>query len=122
MLFLGFEPGSHVGPSARARLHHLIERTEFIIVSGPSIHELAEPGSRARFGVDPGNPASREWITALLGPHDAAALVARSLRGDTSDPYRRLEYVLTDDRDVVLRVASSLMGEFKRSMQRIATG
>ncbi len=116
VLFLGFEPGSQLGPSARERLHHLIERAEFTIVSGPSIHELAEPGSRARFGVvDPGNPASREWITALLGPHYAAALVARSLDGDTSGPYRRLEYVLTHDRDVVLRVAGSLM-------QRIVPG
>jgi len=110
VLFLGFELGAQLGPEARERLHHLIERAEFTVVSGPSTAELVKPGLRARFGaIDPANPASREWTTVLLGPHYAAALVARSLDDETSGPYRRFEYVLTHDRAVVLRVASSMM-------------
>jgi diguanylate cyclase (GGDEF)-like protein/PAS domain S-box-containing protein len=50
-----------------------------------------------------------EWDIVVLGPHFAAALVARDL-GDTGpERSRRFEYAITHDRDLVIAAADSLM-------------
>ena len=115
LLFLCFEGDSPLGRARRARLLDLAERSEFTIATGSGIGTLAGSDVRARFVEIPqGDPLGREWVTAVLGPHYAAALVARSLGGHPSDPYRHLEYVLTHDRSIVLRVARALMGRVGR--------
>jgi hypothetical protein len=50
-----------------------------------------------------------EWTVAVVGPHDAAALIARD-RGDTGpDSDRTFDYVITHDRATVISAARSLM-------------
>jgi diguanylate cyclase (GGDEF)-like protein/PAS domain S-box-containing protein len=50
-----------------------------------------------------------EWDVVVLGPHFAAALLARDL-GDTGpDLQRTFEYALTYDRDTVIRAAQALL-------------
>lgn len=71
-----------------------------------------EPGLR---GADlaAGDPVLREWNVAVVGPHFAAALVARGLdEADLpagADPDRAFDDVLTHDRPLVLEVARSLL-------------
>ena len=45
----------------------------------------------------------------VVGPHFAAALVARDLGDTGADADRRFDYTVTHDRALVLQVADSLM-------------
>ncbi len=56
-----------------------------------------------------GGPVLGEWDIAVVGPHFAAALVARDLLDDGQDAGRTFDYVLTYDREIVLDVAGSPM-------------
>ena len=69
-----------------------------------------EPAPKVRGAVlAPNDPVRTEWDVVVLGPHFAGALVARD-RGDTGpDADRRFDFVLTYDRDLVVRLASSLL-------------
>jgi DICT domain-containing protein len=50
-----------------------------------------------------------EWDVVVVGPHTAAALIARDL-GDTGpDRERRFAHTLVEDRELVLQAARSLM-------------
>jgi EAL domain-containing protein (putative c-di-GMP-specific phosphodiesterase class I) len=66
------------------------------------------PGVRGRPSVtDRSGP--REWDVVVIGPHFAAALLARDL-GDTGpDLQRTFEYALTYDRDTVSKAATALL-------------
>jgi hypothetical protein len=53
----------------------------------------------------------------VLGPHYAAALIARDL-GDTGpDHERRFEFVVTHDRDLVVAASRSLMSRVGAAAQ-----
>ena len=55
------------------------------------------------------DPLAREWNVVVVGPHYAAALLARDLGDvDVPDGERRFEFVVTHRRDVVLSAARSL--------------
>ena len=59
--------------------------------------------------LDEDDPLGLEWDVCVLGPHFAAAFVARDL-GDTGpDSSRRFEFAMTYDRELVVRVARRLM-------------
>jgi hypothetical protein len=45
----------------------------------------------------------------MVGPHFAAALVARDRGDDGPDADRRFDFVITHDRDLVLRAAEPLL-------------
>lgn len=50
-----------------------------------------------------------EWCVLVVGPHATMALIARDL-GDTGpDERRRFEYALSEERELVMRAARSLM-------------
>jgi EAL domain-containing protein (putative c-di-GMP-specific phosphodiesterase class I) len=55
------------------------------------------------------DPMCAEWSVAVVGSHFAGALVARDLGDDGPDLDRRYEFAVTHDRDLVLRVALSMM-------------
>ena len=50
-----------------------------------------------------------EWNVIVVGPHQAAALIAVDLGDGGPDMQRRFAYTLIEDRDLVLRAARSLM-------------
>ena len=45
----------------------------------------------------------------MVGPHFAAALVARDCGDDGPDADRRFDFVITHDRDLVVRAAQPLL-------------
>jgi diguanylate cyclase (GGDEF)-like protein/PAS domain S-box-containing protein len=59
----------------------------------------------------PGDPLSEEWAVTIVSPHFAAALAAREVPADQgADPAaRRLDFVLTYDRQRVLDAAGLLL-------------
>lgn len=70
----------------------------------------ARPASGVRGGSIPSDhPLAGEWTVTVVGPHDAAALIARDCGDTGSDFNRRFEYVVTHDRATVIAAARSLM-------------
>jgi EAL domain-containing protein (putative c-di-GMP-specific phosphodiesterase class I) len=55
------------------------------------------------------DPLAEEWTVTVIGPHYAAALIARDMDDDGPDLDRRFQFVVTHDRDLVLGAARSLM-------------
>jgi DICT domain-containing protein len=59
--------------------------------------------------LGPGDPLRGEWDVIMVGPHFAAALVARDRGDDGPDADRRFGFVITHDRDLVIRAAQPLL-------------
>jgi DICT domain-containing protein len=70
--------------------------------------EAPVPGVRgARLGAD--DPLRGEWNVIVVGPHQAAALVARDLGDTGAEPDRRFDFAVTHDRALVVEAARSLL-------------
>ncbi len=104
-----FERAAAFTPATRRRYRALARSAAFVGALGVGMPAEPEPGVRGA-DLSPGDPVCREWDVAVVGPHFAAALVARDLGdGTAADPDRTFDYVLTHDRPLVLDVARSLL-------------
>jgi diguanylate cyclase (GGDEF)-like protein/PAS domain S-box-containing protein len=103
-----FQEARHFTPSTAQRYRDLVERTGFVCALGEDLPVEPLPGLRGA-ALDPADPVRGEWDVAVLGPHFAAALLARDLGDDGPDPERRFAYALTYDRDTVVRAAAALL-------------
>ena len=68
---------------------------------------VVEQASGARLGTD--DPLRGEWNVIAVGPHQAAALVARDLGDTGAEPDRRFDFAVTHDRALVVEAARSLL-------------
>ena len=105
-----YEDAGNFTPASRVRYRALAASAAFVGVLGAGLGPEPEPGVRgADLAVD--DPVRGEWDVVVVGPHFAAALIARDLEpgGDHADPSREFDYVLTHDRALVLELARSLM-------------
>lgn len=103
-----FQDAAHFGPTVRARYANLARGAAFVAAFGVGLSPEPAPGVRGANLTD-GETMQHEWTVIVVGPHTALALIARDL-GDTSpDMDRRFEYVLTEDRALVMRAARGLM-------------
>jgi diguanylate cyclase/two-component system sensory protein/EAL domain-containing protein len=103
-----FQSAHHFTPRTAQRYERLGERSTFVGAFGVGMTDAPAPGVR---GADlAGNELlAGEWDVLVVGPHQAAALIARDL-GDTSpDRERRFAYALVEDREIVLAAARALM-------------
>ncbi|MGY2066550.1 diguanylate cyclase domain-containing protein [Blastococcus sp. SYSU DS0619] len=92
--------------------------TALTAVSGVGMPDEPAPGVVGT-ALDAGDPLSDQWVLTVVSPHFAAALAAREVppvgetgprRPDPADPAgRRLDYVLTYDRQRVLEAAGLLL-------------
>jgi diguanylate cyclase (GGDEF)-like protein/PAS domain S-box-containing protein len=103
-----FQEARHFTPSTAQRYRDLVERTGFVCALGEDLPVEPLPGLRGA-ALDPADPVRGEWDVAVLGPHFAAALLARDLGDDGPDEERRFAYALTYDRDTVVRAAAALL-------------
>ncbi|WP_375492387.1 EAL domain-containing protein [uncultured Jatrophihabitans sp.] len=95
-------------PATARRYRALADSAVFAAVLGEDVPAEPLPGLRGG-RLAPTDPLVGEWDLTVVGPHFAAALLARDL-GDTGpDDERRFDYVLTHDRDVVVAAAAALM-------------
>jgi EAL domain-containing protein (putative c-di-GMP-specific phosphodiesterase class I) len=103
-----FQHVRHFTPATRRRYERLGARTSLTVALGVGMPDPTAPGVRGA-DLEPDESLAGEWDIAVLGPHYAAALVARDV-GDTGpDPERRFEFVLTFDRELVVDVAAALI-------------
>lgn len=103
-----FQEAKHFTVATTQRYRDLVERTGFVCALGEGLPVEPVPGVRgAHLAAD--DPVRGEWDLVVIGPHFAAALLARDL-GDTGpDLSRTFEYALTYDRDTVVQAANALL-------------
>jgi DICT domain-containing protein len=103
-----FQEAKHFTLATTERYRDLAERTGFVCALGEGLSIEPAPGVRGAH-LSPTDPVRAEWDVVVIGPHFAAALLARDL-GDTGpDLQRTFEYALTYDRDTVGKAATALL-------------
>jgi EAL domain-containing protein (putative c-di-GMP-specific phosphodiesterase class I) len=103
-----FQDVSFFTPQTRARYRRLARDAAFVGALGVGMDDVPEPGVRGS-SLLASEPLRGEWDVCAVGPYQAAAFTARDL-GDTGiDGERRFDFVLTHDRDLVIRAATALM-------------
>jgi diguanylate cyclase (GGDEF)-like protein/PAS domain S-box-containing protein len=103
-----FQEARHFTPATTLRYRDLVERTGFVCALGEDLPVEPLPGLRGA-ALSPTDPVRGEWDVTVLGPHFAAALLARDLGDDGPDAERRFAYALTYDRDTVVRATAALL-------------
>ena len=104
-----FQEAPHFTPHTARRYLRLADAVGFVAALGEGVPLEPAAGVRGAH-LDPVDPVIGEWDVVVLGPHFAAALLARDLSsGDGPDMERTFEFALTYDRDVVMAAAHSLM-------------
>jgi hypothetical protein len=97
VLLACFQEAGHFTPATRVRFRRLSARVALAGARGP------------RGALHPGDPLRGEWDVIMVGPHFAAALVARDCGDDGPDADRRFDFVITHDRGLVVRAAQPLL-------------
>jgi len=103
-----FQHARNFTPATVHRYEHLAAHGSMVgalAVDMPSV-----PGVGVRGGtLNRNHPLAGEWTVTVVGPHDAAALIARECGDPGADSDRRFEYVITHDRPTVVAAARSLI-------------
>jgi hypothetical protein len=109
-----FQDASFFTDETRRGYEDLAENAALVCALGPGMPQ--SPGAAIRgAALASDDPMNGEWIVAVVGPHFAAALVARETgRGGTDDP-QPFEHCLTYDRTLVIEVTDQLLRRVIRS-------
>ncbi|MCU1360662.1 MAG: hypothetical protein JWN99_1951 [Ilumatobacteraceae bacterium] len=103
-----FQTADRFTRATATRYEQLGARCPLVVALGVGLDSVPAAGVHG-VALDPADPLAREWTVTTVGPHYAAALVARDLGDDGPDHERRFEFVVTHDRDLVLAASRSLM-------------
>jgi EAL domain/Sensory domain in DIguanylate Cyclases and Two-component system len=108
VLLACFQEARHLTPATQGRFEFLATRAAFAGALGLGMPVTPVAGVR---GADlaPDDPLRGEWDLVVIGPHFAAALAAKDC-GDTGPGrQRRFDFVVTHDRELVIRAAEPLL-------------
>lgn len=103
-----FQRDRYFTASTAARYSDIASSVFVVAALGEGMDTEPAPGVR---GVDlaAGDPLVDEWTVAVVSPHFAGALIAHDCGDGGPEAERRFDYVVTYDRDTVLRAAASLL-------------
>lgn len=109
VLLAAFQEAENFTAATGRRYTRLAGRASLTAAFGWQMPPEPRPGVRgAELGAE--DPLRAEWSVTVVGPHYAAALVAREApAGGTGDLARAFDYVVTHERDLVVRAAESLL-------------
>lgn len=108
VLLACFQDARFFTAATARRFTGLAGSAAFVAALGVDLPGEPAPGVRgARLAA--GEPLAREWNVIVVGPHFAAALVAREVGGTGPDAERRFDHTVTYDRPLVLAAARSLL-------------
>jgi hypothetical protein len=108
VLLACFQEARHFTPATARRFVRIAGHSPLVAALGVGLTEHPAPGVRgASLGTD--DALRGEWNVLVVGPHRAAALVARDLGDDCADRERRFAFALTHDRTLVLEAARTLL-------------
>ena len=108
VLLACFQEVRHFTPATRARFGRLSARAALTGAVGVGMPQTPAHGVRGA-SLGPEDPLRGEWDVIMVGPHFAAALVARDCGDDGPDADRRFDFVITHDRELVVRAAQPLL-------------
>ncbi|MEA2384755.1 MAG: hypothetical protein QOH72_4726 [Solirubrobacteraceae bacterium] len=103
-----FQSERHFTPATAQRYARLAERSAFVGAFGVGMSDAPAPGVRGA-SLRANEQLAGEWDVVVIGPHHAAALIARDLGDSGPDAERRFAHTLVEDRELVLRAARALM-------------
>ncbi|MEU4564581.1 EAL domain-containing protein [Actinoplanes sp. NPDC023936] len=107
VLLACFQEARHFTPATSARFRRIAAHSPLVAALGVGLPAEPVPGVR---GACLGDDRLRgEWNVIVVGPHRAAALVARDLGDDGPDSARRFDFAITHDRALVVAAARSLL-------------
>ncbi|MET3424470.1 EAL domain-containing protein (putative c-di-GMP-specific phosphodiesterase class I) [Actinoplanes tereljensis] len=108
VLLACFQEERHFTAATAVRFTRIAANSPLVAALGTGLGDEPAPGVHGTaFG--PADPLRGEWNVIVVGPHRAAALVARDV-GDTGpDRERRFDFALTHDRSLVLEAARALL-------------
>jgi hypothetical protein len=108
VLLACFQEARHFTRATARRYAAIARHSPLVAALGTGLADEPAPGVRgAHFAA--GDALRGEWNVLLVGPHQAAALVARDL-GDTGpEAERRFAFATTYDRALVVAAARSLL-------------
>ncbi len=108
VLLACFQDAAHFRPATAERFAGIAAHSPLVAAFGTGLPEEPAPGVRGA-DLGDGDPLRGEWNVIVVGPHQAAALVARDL-GDTGpEGERQFDFALTHDRALVVEAARSLL-------------
>jgi EAL domain-containing protein (putative c-di-GMP-specific phosphodiesterase class I) len=108
VLLACFQEARHFTPATARRFTAIAQRSPLVAALGMNLSDEPAPGVRgAHFGA--GDALRGEWNVLLVGPHQAAALVARDLGDAGPEAERRFAFATTYDRALVVAAARSLL-------------
>ncbi|MEU4423346.1 EAL domain-containing protein [Actinoplanes sp. NPDC024001] len=107
VLLACFQEAQHFTARTAVRFERVAAHSPLVAALGVGLPAEPAPGVR---GACLGDDRLRgEWNVIVVGPHRAAALVARDLGDDGPDAERRFDFAITHDRALVVEAARSLL-------------
>ncbi|WP_269319887.1 EAL domain-containing protein [Candidatus Blastococcus massiliensis] len=103
-----FQESRHFTAATVHRYAELAGATGFVCAVGEGLDVEPLPGIRGAT-LAPTDPVRGEWDVTVLGPHFAAALLARDLGSTGPDLEREFEYALTYHRTTVVHATRALL-------------
>jgi EAL domain-containing protein (putative c-di-GMP-specific phosphodiesterase class I) len=108
VLIACFQDAQHFTGHTARRFTRIAGRSPLVAALGAGLSEEPVRGVRGA-GLSADDPLRGEWNVLVVGPHTAAALVARDL-GDTGpERDRRFAFAITHNRELVVQAARSLL-------------
>jgi EAL domain-containing protein (putative c-di-GMP-specific phosphodiesterase class I) len=108
VVLAAFQTEQRFTPATARRYAELALRCPLVGALGVDLTAGSAPGVLGN-SLSPTDPLAEEWTVTVIGPHYAAALIARDLGDSGPDHERRFQFAVTHDRDVVLGAARALM-------------
>ncbi|CAN5705017.1 hypothetical protein BH09ACT8_BH09ACT8_43970 [soil metagenome] len=110
MVLAALQRAQYLTEDTQRRYADLAGSIPLIALFGEELPPDLAPGIRG-VPLRPADPLCAEWIVLTLGPHTAAALIARECPGlhDARDNDRRFDFVMTYDRALVTLAAYNLL-------------
>lgn len=108
VLLSTFQQINKFTPGTQRRYRQLAEHNVFTAAIAQELRDVEIPGVRC-VDLPLNDPLADEWNVIVVGPHFAAALVARDLGDTGTDGDRRFDHFITHDRDLVVQLARALL-------------
>lgn len=102
-----FQSAEFFTSATRQRYRQIAQCAAFVGALGEGMPFTPMPGIRGGH-LPPDDPIHPEWSIAVIGPHFASCLTARDLGDSGPDLQRRFEFVLSHNRELVIKVATAL--------------
>ncbi|MEV4641018.1 EAL domain-containing protein [Actinoplanes sp. NPDC049548] len=109
ILLACFQDARYFAGATARRFARIARHSPMVAAFGTGLPEEPAPGVRGA-ALHAADPLRGEWNVIVVGPHRAAALVARDLGDAGPEAGRRFTFATTYDRELVVAAARSLLG------------